>query len=172
MKDLLKVNLGSGGRPKAGYLNVDANPRAPGVDLVQDLNDYPWPFDAESVDELVMEHCLEHLLDRNRAMKEIHRIMRVKGVARIAVPHFTWQLAYTDPTHRHFFAYGTFAYYARDCGYFDFQFSSCEAHIVFGKRLSIWNRVLEPIFNLFPNVYEQSPLRVFPALEVRAKFVK
>jgi hypothetical protein len=168
----LRLNLGSGGRPREGYVNVDSNPDAPGVDVVHDLNDYPWPFQSDSVNELVMEHCLEHLVDRNRAMKEVHRILKVHGVARIAVPHFTWQLAYTDPTHRHFFAHGTFAYYARDCGYFDFQFSSCKSQIVFGKRLSIWNLALEPLFNLFPNVYEQSPLRMFPALEVRAELVK
>jgi len=71
-----------------------------------------------------------------------------------------------------FFAYGTFSYYARDCGYFDFQFSQCKARLVFGKRLSLWNHILEPIFNTFPNVYEQSPLRIFPALRVEAELVK
>ena len=172
MGDALRLNLGSGGRPKDGYVNVDVNPNAPNVDRVHDLNDYPWPFDANSVDEIVMDHCLEHLIDRNRAMKEVHRILKQNGVAKITVPHFTWQLAYADPTHRHFFAYGTFSYYARDCGYFDFQFSSCEARLVFGKRLSLWNYILGPIFNTFPNVYEQSPLRIFPALHVEAELVK
>lgn len=102
--DALRLNLGSGGRPKDGYVNVDVNPNAPNVDRVHDLNSYPWPFDSNSVDEVVMEHCLEHLIDRNRAMKEVHRILKKNGVAKITVPHFTWQLAYADPTHRHFFA--------------------------------------------------------------------
>ena len=172
MPETLRVNLGAGGRPKEGYVNVDVNPNAPGVDLVHDLNDYPWPFDSDSVDEVAMNQCLEHLIDRNRAMKEIYRILRKNGVARIAVPHFTWQFAYADPTHRHFFAYNTFSYYARDCGYFDFCFSSCKTRLVFGKRLSIWNHILGPIFNAFPNVYEQSPLRMFPALKVESELVK
>jgi SAM-dependent methyltransferase len=119
-----------------------------------------------------MEHCLEHLVDHNRAMKEIHRILRKGGTAKITVPHFTWQFAFHDPTHRHFFGYNTFFYYARDCGYFDFKFSSCKAKITFGKRLSLWNIILEPIFNLFPNAYEQSPLRIFPALTVDAELIK
>ena len=105
-------------------------------------------------------------------MKEIHRILKPGGVARISVPHFTWQYAYTDPTHRHFFGYHTFAYYTRDCGYFDFRFASCQVRLTFGKRYSLWNRLLEPIFNRFPALYEQSPLRVFPALTVDATLKK
>lgn len=168
----MKLNLGSGGEPLEGYVNVDANPRAPEVDKVWNLDNYPWPFADGSVDEVYMNQCLEHLVDHNRAMKEIHRILKPGGLARISVPHFTWQFAFHDPTHKHFFGYNTFFYYARDCGYFDFRFSSCRARIVFGKRLSVWNIALEPLFNLMPNVYEQSPLRIFPALTVDAELVK
>ena len=88
------------------------------------------------------------------------------------MPHFTWQLAYADPTHRHLFAYHTFFYYARDCGYFDFRFSACEVRLLFGKRLCVWNHLLEPIANRFSTVYEQSPLRMFPALMIEATLVK
>ena len=168
----MKLNLGSGGEPREGYLNIDKNPCAPRVGVVHDLDQYPWPFESEVADEILMEHCLEHLVDHNRAMKEIHRILRKGGTAKITVPHFTWQFAFHDPTHRHFFGYNTFFYYARDCGYFDFKFSSCKAKITFGKRLSLWNIILEPIFNLFPNAYEQSPLRIFPALTVDAELIK
>jgi len=168
----VKLNLGSGGRPIKGYINIDKNSTAPDVDVVHDLDIYPWPFETESVDEVLMLQCLEHLMDHNRAMKEIHRILKMKGVAKISVPHFTWQYAFHDPTHRHFFGYNTFFYYARDCGYFDFRFYSCKVKLVFGKRLSLWNIILEPLFNCFPNVYEQSPLRVFPALTVDAELIK
>lgn len=168
----MKVNLGSGGRPLEGYVNVDVLSDSPGVNLVHDLDSYPWPFDSGSVDEVFADNCLEHLTDKNRAMKEIHRILRPGGVAKIIVPHFTWQLAYADPTHRHFFAYDTFFYYTKSPGYFDFKFSSCKVRINFGKRLSVWNYVLEPIFNRFPTVYEQSPLRVFPALTITAVLTK
>lgn len=172
MLDILKLNLGSGGRPLHGYVNVDVNSSSPNVDIVHDLNVYPWPFETDSVDEVIMWQCLEHLVDRNLAMKEIHRILKKGGVAKITVPHFTWQYAYIDPTHRHFFAYQTFFYYAKDCGYFDFKFSSCKVKLVFGKRLSFWNHILEPLFNWFPDVYEQSPLRIFPALHVDAVLEK
>ena len=172
MVNKMKLNLGSGGRPLNGYVNVDKNPRATDVDVVVDLDSYPWPFKSESAHEVKADHLLEHSFDHNRAMKEKHRILVKGGLAKIKVPHFTWQFAFNDPTHRHFFGHNTFFYYARDCGYFDFQFSSCKARITFGKRLSLWNYVLEPLFNRFPNAYEQSPLRVFPALSVDAELVK
>ena len=168
----LRLNFGSGARPLSGYINVDKNAKAPGANIIHDLDQYPWPFEPESAGEVFMSQCLEHLLDRNRAMKEVYRILRKGGVARITVPHFTWQFAFQDPTHRHFFAYNTFFYYATDCGYFDFRFSSCSVKLTFGKHLSIWNYILEPLFNLFPNAYEQSPLRIFPALTVDAMLVK
>jgi hypothetical protein len=105
-------------------------------------------------------------------MKEVFRVLTNGGIARIRVPHFTWQVAFQDPIHRHFFAYNTFSYYARDSGYFDFKFSSCKTKLIFGKRFSVWNFLLEPLFNRFPSAYEQSPLRIFPALTVEAILVK
>ena len=140
----MKINLGSGGRPLDDYINVDKNPDAPKVDIVHDLDEYPWPFASESIDEVTVDQCLEHLLDHNKAMKEIFRILKKGGKARISVPHFTWQFAFHDPTHRHFYGYNTFFYYARDCGYFDFRFTSCQVKLTFGKRYSLWNILLEP----------------------------
>jgi SAM-dependent methyltransferase len=169
---LKKLNLGSGGRPLTGYVNVDVLPTSPKVDMVYDLNTMPWPFETDSVDEIVMAQCLEHLVDHNAAMREIHRILKPGGVAIISVPHFTWQLAYADPTHKHFFAYPTFFYYTGRGGYFDFAFSKCSIKIEFGKRLSLWNYLIEPFANLFPTVYEQSPLRIFPALAIKAWLTK
>ena len=168
----LKINLGSGGRPLSDHLNVDINPYAKEIDLVCNLDVYPWPFMDEICDTVVMNHFLEHLVDHNRAMKEVHRILVRGGEAKIKVPHFTWQIAFQDPTHHHFFGYNTFSYYTHDHGYFDFKFSSCRVKLTFGKRLSLWNIILEPLFNAFPNAYEQSPLRIFPALTVDAVLTK
>jgi len=169
---MTKLNLGSGGRPLEGYINVDISATAPKVDLVHDLNKIPWPFESESIEGIVMSQCLEHLDDHNSAMREIFRVLKPGGSAVISVPHFTWQLAYADPTHKHFFAYPTFSYYTGRGGYFDFKFTDCKVRIVFGKKHSLWNYVIEPIANLFPNMYEQSPLRIFPALSLVATLKK
>jgi predicted SAM-dependent methyltransferase len=115
---MTRLNLGSGGLPLEGYINVDCNPKADKVDVIHDLNSYPWPFEADSVDEIVMSQCLEHLVDRNLAMREVYRILKKGGTAKITVPHFTWHYAYIDPTHRHFFAYQTFFYYVNKSFHF------------------------------------------------------
>ena len=168
----MKLNLGSGGRPLKGYCNVDISDTIPDVDLVHNLDNMPWPFENDSIDEVVMAHCLEHLEDHNAAMGEIHRILKPGTKAVISVPHFTWQLAFADPTHKHFFAHPTFYYYVNKGNYFHFKFTSCRVRILFGKRLSLWNYLIEPLANLFPTVYEQSPLRIFPALGIKAVLTK
>ena len=40
----MKVNPGSGGKPLEGYVNLDSNPKAPKVDVVWNLDVFPWPF--------------------------------------------------------------------------------------------------------------------------------
>ena len=169
---MMKLNLGSGGCPLKGYCNIDISLKAADLGCVCDLDRTPWPFSDASVDEIRMSHCLEHLANHNAAMREAYRILKPGSSAFVSVPHFTWQLAYADPTHKHFFAYPTFLYYAGRGGYFDFAFESCNVKIEFGKRLSLWNRLIEPLANAFPTLYEQSPLRMFPALMLHACLTK
>jgi predicted SAM-dependent methyltransferase len=53
----LRLNLGSGFRPKAGWINVDLGHRS---DLTLDLR-RPLPFDDNSAASIYTEHFLEHL---------------------------------------------------------------------------------------------------------------
>ena len=110
-KPMVKLNLGSGAKPLELHFNVDINRGALNVHLICDLDEIPWPFKSDTVDEIVMNQCLEHLKEHNRAMAEVFRILKKGGKAKISVPHFTWQYAFHDPTHRHFFGYNTFFYY-------------------------------------------------------------
>jgi predicted SAM-dependent methyltransferase len=49
---MMKINLGSGAKPIQGFANIDKNRKSPNVNLVCDLDLYPWPFKDESVDEI------------------------------------------------------------------------------------------------------------------------
>jgi hypothetical protein len=60
--DKVRLNLGSGGRPLEGWVNVDKNKNAVGVNVVHDLDEYPWPFETESVYEVFVSQCLELFL--------------------------------------------------------------------------------------------------------------
>ena len=167
----LKLNLGSGGRPRKGYVNVDLAPM-PGVDLVHNLDEFPWPWEDGSVDHIEMHQVLEHLADHNRAMREIHRILKPGGTASISVPHFTWEYAFHDPTHKSFWGYQTFRYYVDRGGYFDFRFMKVDIYLEFARGRAFYNRLIEPLANRYPVLYEHSPLRMFPATKLHGRFVK
>jgi SAM-dependent methyltransferase len=106
---MLKLNLGCGKFPKKGYVNVDINPDFR-PDIVADLNKYPYPFKKNSLDEVCMDHCLEHLGDPFRVLAEIHRILKPNGILIVRVPHFS--RGFTNADHKHGFDF-TFKYFFR-----------------------------------------------------------
>ena len=57
---MLNLNLGSGSKRVKNYINVDKykifNP-----DIVHDLEKFPYPFDDNSVDNIILSHILEHI---------------------------------------------------------------------------------------------------------------
>lgn len=55
----VRLNLGSGDVPLAGFINVDALFDASGVDLVADINER-LPFNDAQVDMTYASHILEH----------------------------------------------------------------------------------------------------------------
>jgi ubiquinone/menaquinone biosynthesis C-methylase UbiE len=81
----MKLHLGCGNKKLEGYVNVDVvgNP-----DKVCDLSSYPWPFDDNSADEIFSEHFLEHVLDYDRTILEMYRILKPNGKLCFRVPHF------------------------------------------------------------------------------------
>jgi ubiquinone/menaquinone biosynthesis C-methylase UbiE len=173
-----RLNLGCGMDAKKGYVNVDIA-KLPRVDIVHDLNKIPWPFKTNEFDEILCKHVLEHLDKIDRAMKELLRILKPGGKLKILVPHFTGKTAFTDPTHKHFFSSETFDYFLKSnrtenrFHYFDFAFGKLiNKRIIFGKKYAKWNYLIEYIANRWPNLYEETPLRAFPAIELYVELIK
>ena len=52
---------------RKGYLNLDFI-KAESVDVVRDIEQYPWPFQDNTFEEVYASHLLEHLQDFRRAM--------------------------------------------------------------------------------------------------------
>jgi len=159
-----KLNLGCGLNYKEGWINLDFD-RNIRADIYWDLNKLPWPFEDEEFDFILMESILEHLDDLPSILKECHRILKRKGLLKIIVPHFTSSNAYGDLSHKHFFSLGSIKG-SKTSLTFDKFFKIVEWKLRFGKKYAFWNYLVEFIANKFPNLYESTPLRIFPALDI------
>ena len=96
----IKLNLGCGERRLPGFVNVD---KFGTPDMKFDLETFPWPWETNSVSEILLSHVLEHLGKDSEKyfgiFKEMYRVCKHKAVVRIVVPHFRHQNFYDDPTH-------------------------------------------------------------------------
>lgn len=102
------LDLGCGPHGKLeGSVGLDLRP-APHVDVVHDLNDYPYPFADDTFDHVEMSHVIEHVQRPLHMMAEVHRITRPGGQVRIITPHYSSQLSYGDLEHFHHLGYITF----------------------------------------------------------------
>ncbi|AHF96473.1 Methyltransferase domain-containing protein [Desulfurella multipotens] len=98
----IKLNLGCGDKKLDGFVNVDFV-EAVNPDVVWDLEKVPWPFEDSSVDEILLNHVLEHLGQQTSVylsiIKEIWRICINGAIIHIRVPHPRHDNFLTDPTH-------------------------------------------------------------------------
>lgn len=92
----LRLNLGSGNRPLAGFVNVDAR-ELPTVDVVADVRALPFPDGSAA--EIEASSLLEHFQDPYAVLDEIHRVLAPDGTARFRVPSLWSQAGQLDPDH-------------------------------------------------------------------------
>jgi len=111
-----KLNLGCGQVRLPGYFGVDLV-KTSAADLAHDLNVTPYPFPADSVDEIIADNILEHLDDVIAVMEEWHRLCRHGAIIKISLPYYKSSGAFTDPTHQHFFTENSFQYFTPEHKY-------------------------------------------------------
>ena len=105
-----RLHLGCGADVLDGWTNHDLA-MLPGVDVVHDLDVFPWPFETASYDVVKMQHVLEHLEHPIPAIEELHRITKQRGRVFVRVPYWNSQDFASDPTHRTRFNEYTFDYF-------------------------------------------------------------
>jgi ubiquinone/menaquinone biosynthesis C-methylase UbiE len=120
------LHLGCGGDIRSGWVNLDTR-RLPGVDVVADLDacrHKQLPFPADSIDEFLGSHILEHLNDPLAFMQELHRIAKHGSTLVFRVPYGSSDDADQDPTHVRRYFMRSFYYYSQ-LGYthFDYGYS-------------------------------------------------
>lgn len=108
MKKILDVGCGT--NKVKGSIGLDVV-KLEGVDVVHDLDVYPWPFEDNTFDEVYMLDVIEHLSDVIKGMEEIHRILKPDGLLHIRVVYWNHKYSFSDPTHKHYFSEVTWEFF-------------------------------------------------------------
>lgn len=179
---MISINIGCGRNHKGDAIGIDQF-MLPGVGLVADL-ERGLPFIRDdSVDEVICEHFLEHIDNFESMMGEMHRVCKVGGTIRIAVPHFSNPYYYSDYTHKRFFGLYSFDYFVPrkmqklkrkvPDFYSQLRFDVIERQVVFSSRVKIRNwlkKRFESVVNSgrsWQEYYEESLCWIVPCYEIR-----
>lgn len=107
----MKLDLGCGMRKKTGFVGIDISKKGTQADIAWDLEKYPYPFKAASVDEIFCSHYIEHVPNLMKFMNELWRIT-VKGAQlEFIAPYYTSVRATQDPTHVRYISENSFFYF-------------------------------------------------------------
>jgi predicted SAM-dependent methyltransferase len=96
-----KLNLGCGGRPLPGYINIDSDsleelkvrypdqPFPEGVEIY-DYDIFNLPFPDDSVDEVRADSLVEHLsfIEEAKFFYEVKRVIKPGGIFQFSTPDF------------------------------------------------------------------------------------
>lgn len=170
-----KLNIGCGKDIKEGYYNVDLI-KFPGVDKVLDLDKFPYSLPSDHFDFIYCKSVLQCVKNSTKVLMEFYRILRPGGRLYFDVPHFSSKNVWKDITHKRGFAFQSFDIFVNNQKYttgLNVEFSKMRKKLIFGKKFAVFNYLIEPLANKFPNLYEDSFLRaLFPALFMKVEFVK
>lgn len=92
-KLMLKLNIGCGDSKIDGYINIDAERKCK-PDIVLDITEEQLPHKANTVDEILFFHCIEHIrkLLHRKILLEFYRVLKNDSKLYITYPNF-WECA-------------------------------------------------------------------------------
>src|SRR3989338_7832392 len=161
------LDLGCGNHKISGSVGIDFV-KIPGVDIVHNLNKFPYPFRDNTFDVIYANQVLEHLEPSlDKILKELCRICKPEGVIKILVPHALSVGGFSDPTHKKFFTYFTFDYFGSNeqSYYTKSRVKILKRELIYasGKKSSKLLKPLGQLINKFPEIYSHFFAFMFPA---------
>jgi ubiquinone/menaquinone biosynthesis C-methylase UbiE len=123
----ISLDVACGDRKMDGYIGIDKE-AIPGVDIVHDIETFPWPLDDNSCDRVVLSYVLQRIPNTIGVMTEVHRICKHGATVMIAVPYWQSMAAWENPANVRCFNEITFNY--------------------FDDRSDIWKQFKPPIFRV------------------------
>ncbi len=81
------LNVGCGPNIFDNFINLDYD-WTPKIDICWDITRKPYPLNANSLEGIFTEHCLEHISfeDCEKNLQEFYRMLKPEGTLRIVVP--------------------------------------------------------------------------------------
>lgn len=162
------LDVGCGQSKWPGAVGVDISPDTE-ADVVADLNEFPWPLEDGSFDQILCQDVLEHVREPLRFMAELHRVARPGARIHLRTPHYSSVLAYSDPTHEHYFS----AMGIRTFEQALFPHYLAVRFRLDWLRLDFWDPLrwlgIAALANRYVSVYEMLFAFRFPAMNIRAE---
>ncbi len=95
-----RLDIGCGGSKQKGFIGIDKR-ELEGVDIVHDLEVFPWPLPLESCILATSSHVVEHLKPwlMLKFMDQVWDVLIPGGDFAIAVPYAGSRGYWQDPTH-------------------------------------------------------------------------
>lgn len=108
---MLKINLGSGYRPRENCTNIDIRPECE-PDMIIDICN-GLPFGDGTIDVVYAYDFLEHIPRRKTVfvVEEIWRVLRHRGLFEHFTPSTDGRGAFQDPTHLSYWNFNSWFYY-------------------------------------------------------------
>lgn len=96
----IKLDIGCGQFKQKGFVGLDQY-RQPGVDIVWDIQRFPWPVPDSCCFQVLMSHIWEHIEPKYRfaVMDELWRICRHDGQLLLSCPYAGSYLEAAHPAH-------------------------------------------------------------------------
>lgn len=100
--DGIRLDIGCGANKQDGFVGLDIR-EMPNVDIVQDVEQFPWALPNECVRTALASHLVEHINPHKgvfmQFMDEVWRIMKPYGKFIIVTPYAGSFGYFQDPTH-------------------------------------------------------------------------
>ena len=113
-KSGIQLDIGCGENKNKGFVGMDYRPLDV-VDILWDVEEFPWPLPDNSVTMATASHLLEHINPHKggfiRFMDEVWRVLVPDGRFAIVVPHGYSSGYLQDPTHCNQMNEATWAYF-------------------------------------------------------------
>lgn len=100
--EVIKIDLGCGPNKQTGFIGIDVQ-KYPGVDIVHDVEETPWPLPSSCALLVMASHLVEHINPAKGGfidfMNEAWRVLKYDAQFMIVTPYAGSIGYWSDPTH-------------------------------------------------------------------------